>query len=107
MEYIIVLCTINDLEKAKEIAKIIVEEKLAACANILPKGTSIYFWKEEVVEDEEYLMIFKTRKMLFEELKFKLLKLHPYDTPEVISVKIEKKKKNYLDWISSSTRDIL
>ena len=42
MEYIIVLCTINDLEKAKEIAKIIVEEKLAACANILPKGTSIY-----------------------------------------------------------------
>ncbi len=107
MEYIIVLCTINDLEKAKEIAKIIVEEKLAACANILPKGTSIYFWKEEVVEDEEYLMIFKTRKMLFEELKFKLLKLHPYDTPEVISVKIDEGSKNYLDWISSSTRDIL
>ncbi len=107
MEYIIVLCTINDINQAKEIARITVEEKLAACVNIIPEVTSIYFWNDEVTQDKEYLMLFKTRKMLFEELKFKILKLHPYDTPEVVSIKIDEGSKNYLDWIGSSTRDIL
>ena len=107
MEYILVLCTIDDLTKAKEISRIIVEDKLAACVNIIPKISSIYFWNEEVTEDEEYLMLIKTRKNLFEELKFKILKLHPYDTPEVISVKIDEGSKNYRDWIGASTREVL
>ena len=68
MEYILALCTIDDLTKAKEISRIIVEDKLAACVNIIPKISSIYFWNEEVTEDEDYLMLIKTRKNLFEDL---------------------------------------
>lgn len=105
MEYIIVLCTINDFNQAKEISKIIIEEKLAACVNIIPKISSIYFWNDEIVEDDEYLMIIKTRRNLFKELKLKITQLHPYDVPEIISLNIEDGSKLYLDWIKNSTKE--
>lgn len=105
MEHIIVLCTINDLAAAKEISRKIINDKLAACVNIIPKISSIYYWNDEVVEDEEYLMILKTRKSLFEALKYTIIKLHPYDVPEIISLDISDGSKLYLDWITASTKE--
>lgn len=61
MEYILIFCTINDVDKAKMISRTLVEKKLTACVNILPNVTSIYSWKGEIVEDGEYLMIAKTK----------------------------------------------
>lgn len=104
MEYIIVLCTINDITKAKEISKNIINNKLAACVNIIPKISSIYYWNDKIVEDEEYLMLIKTRKNLFEALKSEIIKLHPYDVPEIVSLNISDGSKTYLDWISASTK---
>lgn len=103
MEHIIILCTINDLTAAKEISKNIISEKLAACVNIIPKISSIYYWNDEIVEDEEYLILIKTRKSLFEALKFKIIELHPYDVPEIVSLDISEGSKTYIDWITKST----
>ena len=104
MEYILVLCTINDMNKAKKISGKLVREKLAACVNIIPKISSIYFWKDEIVEDEEYLMLIKTKNILFDELKHRIIELHPYEVAEVVSLKIDNGSKAYLEWIGNSTK---
>jgi len=104
MDYIIILCTINELEKAREISKILVEEKLAACVNILPNLTSIYSWEGQIVEDKEYLMLIKTEQKHFDKVKERIIKLHPYEVCEVISLKIDDGSKPYLDWITKSVK---
>lgn len=103
-EYIIVLCTTNSKDSAKQIAKILVSGKFAACVNLVDKIDSIYSWKGEIVEDSEVLMIIKTQKVLFEKLKNKIEEIHPYETPEIISLDISEGSKPYLDWISENTR---
>ena len=104
MDNIIVLSTINDLEKAKIISRVLVGEKLAACVNIVPNMTSIYIWNEEIAEDGEYLMIIKTRKALFDQLKSMISEMHPYEVPEIISLNIENSSEAYLDWIIQNTK---
>lgn len=101
-QFNIVLVTIDDLEKAKEIAKVLVEKKLAACCNILPGLISIYRWEDKVAEDNELLMIIKTSEQNLEELEELINDLHPYDVPEIISYKLNSSSKNYLDWLSDS-----
>lgn len=103
-EYIIVLCTTNSKDSAKQIAKTLISAKLAACVNLVDKIDSIYRWKGEIVEDSEVLMIIKTQKALFENLKNKIEEIHPYETPEIISFDISEGSKPYLDWISENTR---
>jgi len=103
MEYILVLCTINDIDCARKISRLLAAKKLIACANIIPNITSIYEWNGEISEDSECLMILKSRKTLFNEIKQEILKLHPYEVPEVISVKLDDGTADYLDWISFCT----
>lgn len=104
MDYILIFCTINDLETAKVISRVLVGEKLTACVNIIPKVTSIYFWNDEIVEDGEYLLIAKTKKELFDEVKSMIIELHPYEVAEVISIDINDGSKPYLDWIKNSIK---
>ncbi len=103
MEYIIVFCTTDNKENAELIAHTLVKEKLAACTNIIPQINSIYTWKEQIVQDEELLLLIKTRKELFEEVKNRILSLHNYEVPEIISVNINDGSKSYLDWIKENT----
>ena len=102
-KYVVVLCTVDKFESAKNIAKMIVEEHLAACANIMQGVSSIYHWKGEVVEDRECLLIMKTKATLFEALKNKILEIHPYEVPEIISLNIDNGFDKYLDWIKDNT----
>jgi len=101
--YILCLVTIDDLKKASEIAGILVENKLAACVNIIPEIQSIYRWKGEICNDTEQLMIIKTQEHLFGRLEAVVKKMHPYEIPEIISVDIQQGYQGYLRWIDDST----
>ena len=103
MEYISVSTTLTDKDSAKEMAKILVRERLVACANIF-KIESIYWWKEKIEEGEEYELVFKTKRCLYPELKKRIEELHPYEVPSILSYPIEQGLKNYLDWIDQETR---
>ena len=100
---IVVLITAGSEEEAVSIGRALVEERLAACANIVPRIRSIYRWEGKVQDDPEALMIVKTRADLFEPLKQRVLELHPYSVPEVISLKIEQGHEEYLAWLEDST----
>lgn len=102
-EYRLVFSTTNSIENAKQIAKIAVNERLAACCTILPNATSIYYWEGEVQEDVEYQMIFKTSIASLESLEARIKELHPYDVPEIVATEIEEGSEEYLQWISDST----
>ncbi|MEN3044001.1 MAG: divalent-cation tolerance protein CutA [Candidatus Hydrothermales bacterium] len=101
--YILVLCTTPGKEKACEISKKIIENKLAACVNYL-KVDSIFKWKEKIEEEEEYLLLIKTKEEEFDRLKDFIKKIHPYEVPEIISLKIDKGNLDYLKWIDETLK---
>lgn len=101
--YIVCLVTIDDTEKASQIARLLVEKKLVACVKIVPEILSIYQWKGQVCEDIERLMIMKTRSELFPALQKTIKELHPYEVPEIIALNIEAGWPDYLRWIDEST----
>ncbi|MGE5047941.1 MAG: divalent-cation tolerance protein CutA [Deltaproteobacteria bacterium] len=100
----LVLTTLPSAEAAAELAKALVGEKLAACANLLPAVRSIYRWQGRVQDESEVLVLFKTRQEHFERLKARLLELHPYEIPEVLAVPVEQGYQAYLDWLGQETR---
>lgn len=100
----LVLTTLPSAEAAAELAKAVVEEKLAACANLLPAIRSIYRWQGRVQDESEVLVLFKTRQEHFDRLKSRLLELHPYEIPEVLAIPVEQGYQAYLDWLAQETR---
>ena len=102
MEFGVVFVTCSEKE-AKTIAQTVVSNKLAACVNILSQVTSIYTWKGKVEEDQECLLIIKTRKDLFTQLMEKIKSVHSYDVPEIIYLPILDGNPAYLNWIEEST----
>ncbi len=103
MEYIIVLVTAPDEDVAANIAREIVEERLAGCVNITKGVRSIYSWEGRIEDEPEVMMIIKTKDSLFEPLKRRISDLHPYSIPEIISFKIEKGSDEYLKWLGEVT----
>jgi len=103
-EAIVVLVTAPTPERAAEIARALVEERLAACGNVVPGLRSIYRWEGEVQHDEEALLLLKTTRARFDALRDRVLALHPYDVPEVIALPVEAGSAAYLAWIASETR---
>ena len=102
--YCVVLITAKDTEEAKKIASKLVEEKLIACANILSGVNSIFWWEEKVCEEQEVLMVIKTRKNLFKRIVSVVRSLHSYSVPEIIALPIVDGHKEYLNWLKSSTQ---
>ncbi|MGA7800904.1 MAG: divalent-cation tolerance protein CutA [Gammaproteobacteria bacterium] len=100
---LVALCTVPDAETAAAIAARLVQDRLAACVNVLPGIMSVYTWQGEVQQDSEQLLIIKTRQSVFEALQKAVCELHPYELPEVIAVAIADGLPGYLSWIDDST----
>lgn len=99
MSYFLFIVTVPNLEEGKKIGRVLVEEKLAACANIVKDIFSIYEWKDKIMEDTEHLMFIKTTEENSDKIIQKIEEIHSYDTPEIIGLKIEKGSQKYLNWI--------
>jgi periplasmic divalent cation tolerance protein len=101
---IVVLSTCSTAEEAERLARGLVAAQLAACVNVVPQIRSFYRWKGELEIAEEFLLIAKTSRDLFDALKLELEKLHPYDIPEVIALPIVAGSENYLHWLAQNLR---
>lgn len=103
--YILVFIMVPSAEVGNDIATLLVDENLAACVNIVPGVRSIYCWQEAVQEDDELLLIAKTRSALFERLATTVKRVHPYEVPEVIALPILAGSNEYLAWIDTVTSE--
>ncbi len=101
---LVVLVTTPSPERAAEIARTLVEERLAACGNVVPGLRSIYRWEGKVQDDVEALLLLKTTRGRFDALRDRVLALHPYEVPEVIALPVEAGSARYLAWIADETR---
>ena len=90
-------------DKAQGIADALVEERVAACVNVVPSLNSVYRYKGEVHHENEAMLLVKTTKDRFEALKQAVLKHHPYELPEVIAVPVECGHTPYLEWVIESS----
>jgi periplasmic divalent cation tolerance protein len=102
MEGLIAFCTFPDAETAGKSVKEIVDLRLAACGNILPKVHSVYRWQGKVESSDETLVIFKLAADRYAEFEIKLRSLHPYDVPEIIACNIDNGLPEYLRWVADS-----
>jgi periplasmic divalent cation tolerance protein len=102
-QYRIVLVTCGSIPEARKIGRIVVEKKLAACANIVPGIESIYKWKGKVERAREILMVIKTSATRLAELEKEVKRAHSYDVPEFIVLSIVAGSKQYLQWIRENT----
>jgi periplasmic divalent cation tolerance protein len=96
---IVVLTTCDSEKLAEQLARHLVEHRLAACVNILPKARSIYRWQEKIEEAGEWVLLIKSRRDLFAALRAEIQKLHTYDVPEVIAIPIVDGSEAYLGWL--------
>ena len=97
----LVLCTCPNQDSAQSIAEHLIDQSLAACVNILPGIKSIYSWQGKRESSQELLLVIKTTKNVYETLEKAIIRLHPYELPEVIAVNIENGSESYLNWISN------
>ena len=101
-EVFVVFSTFPSGDKAAEVARVLVEEQLVACVNIVPAIRSIYRWQGAVQEDAEVLAIIKTSRDQFDAMTNRLTKLHPYELPEVIAIPLATGYGPYLAWVVGS-----
>lgn len=102
-EYIVVLITTSSFEEAGKIGRALMEERLAACINIVPEITSFFSWQGKLEEEREALMIVKTKASLFPSLVERVKALHSYTVPEIIALPIQIGSESYLRWIDEVT----
>ena len=100
----IILSTTKNIDEAKNIAKILIEKKIAACINIVPKIISIYEWDNTLQNDEKALMIIKTSDKMAETVKKTILKIHSYTLPEIIFIDIKDGHQDYINWILNQVK---
>ena len=98
--------TFPNKEEALNLAHLLVEEKIIACANVYDNVTSIYHLGDKTVEEPECTMIAKTKDALIDSAIYAIKKRHSYDTPCIVAIKADKADQEFLKWVESSTRPI-
>lgn len=100
--FAVVLVTAPDLKTARALAKAVLQPRLAACVNILPRIESHYWWQGHLEQGAEALLIIKTARARLPALEKAILAQHPYDTPEILALPIQAGTARYLDWLAQS-----
>ena len=100
---IVVLSTCANREQAESIARRLVEQRLAACVNLLAGVHSVFRWRGVVEEASEWLLVIKSRRAQFEALEAEIRRLHSYDVPEVLALTVVDGSPAYLDWLDQET----
>jgi len=100
----IVLCTAGSEQEARKIAEHLVEQRLAACVNIVPRIESIYRWQEKLESSTEWLLLVKTTVEKFSEVRDAIQELHSYELPECIAISVDEGSAAYLEWIGQSVK---
>ena len=98
----LVLVTAPDLQTARQLADGVLQAKLVACVNLVPRLESHYWWRGKLERNSEVLMILKTRRKNLRQLELLLCEAHPYDTPEFLVLGLHSGSDRYLDWIAGS-----
>ena len=98
----VIITTCENKEQARNLARGLVENKLAACVQLIPIE-SVYRWEGKIVEAGEFLLLIKTKSELFSEVEKYIISHHSYSTPEIISLPVEKGFEKYLNWIDENT----
>ncbi len=104
MSALVVLCTASKVEEAEKIAQALVEERLAACVNLVPQIDSRYWWQGQIESGQEVLLIMKTLSSQFKALSKRIQELHSYTVPEVIALPIKFGSQAYLKWMNDSLK---
>jgi periplasmic divalent cation tolerance protein len=103
MSAVIVLTNAPDRAVAEKIARMLVDEKLAACVNILGACSSVYRWQGKVETADEVPLLIKTRSEIYAEVETAIKRLHPYELPEIVAVPVAQGSAEYLEWINAAT----
>lgn len=98
----VVLITVP-ADEASELAREIVQNRLAACVNIIPRVESVYWWDDEVQTSNECILIVKTTQLMLERLIDHVVENHPYDLPEIIALPVTEGLPDYVNWVLDET----
>jgi periplasmic divalent cation tolerance protein len=101
MSHVIVFTTTASKEEAENIARSLLSQKLIGCANITGPVSSLFWWKDEISQENEFLILMKTRADLFEKVAATIKEMHSYDVPEVVAVSVTKGEEAYLKWLDN------
>ena len=102
---IVIFSSCPSAEEAEKVARGLVEKRLAACVTLIPGARSIYRWKGEIEEADEYVLLIKSCRGLFPRLKEELAALHSYEVPEILAVPVVEGASAYIDWIDKELKD--
>ena len=103
MDIVVIYCTVPDKKLAKDITKIIMKHKLAACVSMIENVRSTFSWEGEVCEEKEILLMIKTRRTNYAKIKLVIEDLHTYSIPEIIALPVVDCSEDYLKWIAKET----
>ena len=103
MDALLVFTNLPDVESARALATTLVEQRVAACVNVLAPCQSIYRWEGKLEEAEEVTLLIKTSAARYAALEEAIRAYHPYELPEIVAVRIEKGLPDYLAWVAAST----
>ena len=106
MTFNIVLVTVGNRQEAEKIVRVLLKERLIACGNIINNVSSLFWWQDKIEEEKEVLVIMKSHGRLFKKLSKRIMELHSYDVPEILTVPVVDGSQAYLDWMKAALEPV-
>jgi periplasmic divalent cation tolerance protein len=104
MYALLLISTTGSEKEARRVARSLVEERLAACANVIPGVRSFFFWEGRLCQKKEALILIKTMNSKAKKIMDRIKRIHNYDVPEIIFFRVDKAEKNYLKWVEKMVK---